>query len=75
MQTHSRSASLVGLVGLVGLVLAIPILGLTLAGLILAGPTGIGPLLPIGCFALGNVLGWEGVRRLYRRERRNVDNP
>lgn len=75
MQTHSRSASLYGLVGLVGLLLAVPILGLTLVGVVLAGPTGLGFALPLACFVLGNLLGWIGVRRLYLRERRNVDRP
>jgi hypothetical protein len=42
---------------------------------LLAGPTGLGLALPLACFVLGNLLGWIGVRRLYLRERRNVERP
>jgi uncharacterized membrane protein YdjX (TVP38/TMEM64 family) len=73
MQAHSRSASLYGLVSLVGVVLGVPIIALSLAGLLLAGPTGLGAVLPIGGFAIGNLIGWFGVRALYRRERRSID--
>ena len=75
METVPRFAPLAGLVAAAGLILAVPILGLTLAGVILDHAFGTGPVLSIGSFIVGNIIGWFGIRWLYLRERRRFARP
>lgn len=75
MDTVPRFAPLAGLVAAAGLILAVPILGLTLTGVILDTAFKSGPVLAIASFALGNIIGWLGIRWLYLRERRRFARP
>jgi hypothetical protein len=58
---------------MVGAILSVPIIGLTLASLVVANWYETGPLLPVVGFLLGNLIGWLGVRWLYLRERRQFN--
>ncbi len=60
----------IGIVLQVGIILAVPILGLSILGLVIDRLLGTSPLALILLLAAGNVIGWAGVRRLYLRERR-----
>lgn len=73
MENVPSRAPIVGLVLMVGAILSVPILGLTLAGLVVAKWLEMGPLVPLIGFLLGNVIGWAGVRWLYLRERRQFN--
>ena len=75
MNNVPRRAPLIVLVAMVGALLSVPILGLTLGGLIAARLFGAGPEVPVIAFVVGNVLGWAGVRWLYHRERRRFARP
>jgi hypothetical protein len=66
-------APIIGLVLMVGAILSVPILGLTLASLVVAQRYETGPLVPVAGFVLGNLIGWAGVRWLYLRERRQFN--
>jgi hypothetical protein len=58
---------------MVGVLLSVPILGFTIAAIVVAQRLGTGPLVPVAGFLLGNVIGWLGVRWLYLRERRQFN--
>ena len=73
MENIPSRAPIVGLVLMVGAILSVPIVGLTLAALVVARAYDTGPLVPVVGFLLGNVIGWVGVRWLYLRERRQFD--
>lgn len=73
MENVPSRAPIIGLVLMVGAILSVPILGLTLAGLVVAKWLETGPLVPIVGFLLGNLIGWAGVRWLYLRERRQFN--
>ncbi len=73
MENVPSRAPIIGLVLVVGAILSVPILGLTLASLVVARWYETGPLVPVAGFLLGNLIGWAGVRWLYLRERRRVD--
>ena len=70
MDSASRPVPIMGLVLIVGAILAAPILGMSIVGLVLDTWLGTGPILFIGSFVLGNLIAWTGVRLLYLRERR-----
>jgi hypothetical protein len=75
MENVPRRGPIIGLVLMVGFLLSVPILGLTIAGLIAAQWFATGPAVPIIAFIVGNVIGWLGVRWLYLRERRRFARP
>jgi hypothetical protein len=73
MDNVPSRAPIIGLVLMVGALLSVPILGLTIASLVVAQRFETGPLVPVVGFALGNLIGWLAVRWLYLRERRRFD--
>ena len=73
MDNYPSRAPIVGLVLMVGAILSVPILGLTIAAIVVAQRFETGPLLPVAGFIVGNVVGWLGVRWLYLRERRQFN--
>jgi uncharacterized membrane protein len=73
MDNVPSRAPIIGLVLMVGALLSVPILGLTLAALVVAQRFETGPLVPVVGFLLGNLIGWLAVRWLYLRERRRFD--
>lgn len=73
MDNYPSRAPIVGLVLMVGAILSVPILGLTVASIVIAQRFETGPLLPVVGFAFGNLIGWLGVRWLYLRERRHFN--
>jgi hypothetical protein len=73
MDNVPSRAPIIGLVLMVGAILSVPIIGLTLASLVVANWYETGPLLPVVGFLLGNLIGWLGVRWLYLRERRQFN--
>lgn len=75
MENYPRRGPIIGLVLMVGVILSVPILGLTIAGVIAAQWFGMGPGVPIVAFIIGNAIGWLGVRWLYLRERRRFARP
>jgi hypothetical protein len=73
MEHVPSRAPIIGLVLMVGVLLSVPILGFTIAAIVVAQRLETGPLVPAAGFLLGNVIGWLGVRWLYLRERRQFN--
>jgi hypothetical protein len=73
MEHVPSRAPIIGLVLMVGVLLSVPILGFTIAAIVVAQRLETGPLVPVAGFLLGNVIGWLGVRWLYLRERRQFN--